>query len=402
MPIAVSNKLSLWLDIDDEYIRADLVNNVLSKFNLVESTMLYCPIAEVTFTDDTGVLIDNYDRLSAGIIKYNVGFPNESGTSNTFEYEHYLFSQRPSQLFTGMTTNSVTFDIVTWDKIGPDLMIKDEVKSFDGEKSASEVIKEIVEDLGLEEGVIEDSQDKRHYIQAQWTNAQFIRYLSKHAESGDGVRGFLYFIDREGKFSFCSPKYLYDQNKGSAIKLTFTNNPAYAEEHKDEAVLSWRFVSRAQKWIVNSGYGSRFKFYDREEYKYDEEEKKIKDDVSKFNTTEYTLLNEDFEDYLRSESVGTKQVDEFKLMTRSMNSLMDLLVVIKYNDSVKLGSVIKFYMPIQDIPEREQKTMLDMIGSEWVVSHIKHMVDKGSMTYYMRLILTRSGVAQKDAQRLIQ
>ena len=401
MPIAVKPKLSFFLKIDD-YLQVDLVAPILSTFKLVESTTLFVPTAKIVFTDDTGLLIDNYDRLYTGELKYNIGFPDEFGTENMNEYTHYLFTQQPSELFTSMTTNSVVFSFVTWDKIGPKLMMQDYVKSFDGEKSASEVVQELISDMGLEEGVIEPSKDKQHYIQAQWTNAQFIRYLAEHAEAESGTRGFLYFVDRDGKFSFCSPEYLYKENKGSAVKLTFTNNPAYYEDHKLETVLSWRFVSRAQLWLTNMSYGKIFKYFDHEDYKYDEETKTLKDDVSNFNTTEYALLNEDFTDYTKSTTVNTKNVDKFKLSTRSTGSLIDLLVLIKYNEDIKLGSVVKFYHPIQDLKEREQKLTLDMIGSDWIVSHVTHMVDKNSMTYYMRIVLTRCGIAQKEASKLMQ
>ena len=401
MAIAVKTKLNFFLEVDD-YVQADLVNNILSSFKLVESTSLFVPTAEIVFTDDTGILIDNYDRLFTGTLAYNLGFPDEFGTDNTNKYEHLFFSQKPSQLFTGMTTNSVTFSFATWDKNGPAFMMQDHVRSFDGEKSASEVVQEVISDMGLEEGVIEKSQDKQHYIQAQWTNAQFIRYLAERAESKDGVRGFLYFLDREGKFTFASPKYIYEQNKGDAVKLTFTNNPAYYEDNKTETVISWRFVSKAQMWLTSMSYGKIFKYYDREEYKYDEETLKLVDAVSKFNTTEYALLNKDFEDYTKSVTDNTKNVEEFMLNTRPMASSMDLMIMIKYNEDVKLGGVVTFYMPIQKLPEREQEITMDMIGGDWIVCQITHLVDKESMTYYMNLVVTRSGVAQKEAKNLIQ
>ena len=398
--IGIKNKLFLLLIIDNE-IQVNLTAGILTKFIIKESTSLFCPIAEVIFTDTTGLVIDNYSKLCTGSLIFKAGYAGESGIEDITAHNHVLVTQKPSQLFTGLSSRSLTFDIVTWSDIGPKLTYGDHVRHFP-EGSASSVITALCAEEGIETGIIEPSIDAQFYIQAQWTNAQFIRYLADKAVSSTNQRGFLYFTDREGKLTFSSPKYLYDQNVSNPIKLVFANNPEYYSEHKDTVILSWTIKSNAQLYISSSSYGTVFKYFNPEEYKYNEELKQMSAEVSNFNFSAASLLNTQFSDYSTSDYLGTKIVDDITMNTRAMSSLMDMSVLVNYNDNIKLGSVIEFYSYSTDEIEATNKVIIDAISSKWVVCDISHQVDKKSMNYYSWISVTRSGIGSKNTTNLMK
>jgi len=400
--LAIKNKLAFYLVIDNA-IQVDFVVGGLSSFLLIESTNSFVPVARLKFTDLTGLVLDNYDKLYTGDLVYNLGHAGDSGKNGVKQYNHYIFTQKPTELFTPVSTSSVAFDITTWAELGPTLTYGDHVRSF-GEVSAADAITALCTEEGIATRMIEPGSDKQFYIQGQWTNAQFIRYLATKAVSKEnGQRGYLYFTDREGKLTFASPKYVYEQNKASAVKLAFASNPKYYAEHKDTTVLSWAFESNAQLFFSSTSYGRVFKYFDPSEYKYDEVLKTAANEVSAFSITTFALLNTKFGDYSLSEPLGRKIVDEVTLNTRSMSSLFDLTVLINYNDDVRLGSVVNFQMHLEKgISSASSRMVLDVISADWVVCKIAHRVDAESKEYFMKLSLTRSGIGQKAAQNLMK
>ena len=127
--LGVKNKLSFFMNID-RYLTINLSAGILSKFFLVEATSSFVPSARLVFTDNNGLVIDNFDRLHTGVLEYHLGYPKASAVDKMFSFEHFLFSLKDAQLFTSMDTASIVMNMATWDIAGPTLMTADHTKSY--------------------------------------------------------------------------------------------------------------------------------------------------------------------------------------------------------------------------------------------------------------------------------
>ena len=402
--LGIKGKASLVMVIN-EAIQADLIG-IASQFYIVEDTSQLVPTAHLTFVDQNGLIIDLMDKLIAGDIRFDFGWPETNESENLFSHRHRLFRINESQQFTAMTASSIALDLVTWSRMAPALTIEDKIRSF-GSVSASTIISQLVSEAGGTEKLIESSADERAYIQAQWTDSQFIRHLADHAVSADGTaRGFLFFFDRHEQFTFASPKYLYDQNKPEEAddesSLIFANNPEIVAEDAS-VILAYSFDSDAKSWLSKNGYGTVFSWYDTTDYSYNTETKKLSDDVANFSISDFTMMETEYDALSKGMYTGRKLDDSDNMLrTRYQASMINLNVLIKFDADINLGDVIRIVLPVPDDPSRkESRVMLDTLSSYWVVSRIVHYIDSRTTEYMMKIKLTRTGVSLKESELLV-
>jgi len=148
------------------------------------------------------------------------------------------------------------------------------------------------------------------------------------------------------------------------------------------------------------GYGRNFKYYDYTDYGYYETLKSVSDEVENFTDSDFPLVSQDYITTSKSRNLGTK-IDDIHLNTRPLSSLIQLEALIRYDKDIKLGSIVQVVLPAQEIPDQVSRVVIDTLSSYWMVSKIVHYVDDVSNDYFMKLMLTRSGVDLKSSDKLV-
>lgn len=138
---------------------------------------------------------------------------------------------------------------------------------------ASEIVKKIGKECNLNV-IVEDTKTTETWIQAYWTNAQFIRYLTTRSINNNNIGGYLFYIRRDKTLMFSTLDYYY-KNKSVNYFGQFI-------KRKDIEILTpinWKIYNRAYTFGVSGMGGVVNSYWDWENNRY---EKSIVD-VTKVN-----------------------------------------------------------------------------------------------------------------------
>jgi len=366
----------------------------LRSFVMIESTNVFLPTLELIVLDRGNELLGSF--TIAGTDKLIIDLSNLTGDSYKYEFE--LYSIKEAELRSLLDIGSNMMTMTFWTPRWRDLFQGFKVRSF-GKMPASAVADAIID---ADEKEIEDSLDARNYIQAQWTDAQFLRHLARYAVGRDSA-GYWYFFDRYDKFFFCTPAYLIKKPLKEGNKFEFVNMPDKIQDMDPEIkpILAWRLVSNYKTLLLQSGYGSVVKYFDYDTKSY-KERTVLYDSTRLPALTDWVYLPEDDLNANRIRSSYQGNITDLgyydepyraasRLISNTTYSLLSLEVIIRGDKNILLGDKISVRIPESAGPIGES---LDMtcISGEWLISRISHMIDVRQRSYLMKLVLVRSGI----------
>lgn len=396
--LGIKDKAVLRMIIDDADF--NLLAGTTSEFYIIEAANMLVPAGHLTFTDVDRSLVNNLDRLMSALITFRVGYPSEFGTENLNDFNHVLFSLKDSDIYSSMDVSTMKISMDTWDFLGPSLTTGNRVMSY-GRDTTDKIIEKFAEDRNIELGTIEPSSDIRSYLQAGWSDATFLRHLSKMAISNEyKTQGYVCFLDRDRKLTFSSVKYLFEKGKENPVNLIFTNNPNLVD--KPNAIISWCIRSNGKFYEYRSGVNRKYAYFDKDLLKFTEETQRFDDNIKNLATSNYTGVSTGESDFTNLIDVGLKN-STISYQNKFQSSMLSFDCLVRYDENIKLGSVILVEIPSGEASLSPQSNIImDSISSYWIVSRITHYVDNTSSNYFLKLSLVRSGIGSNESVGLVK
>ena len=385
--------------INTAYLELLLGNDIsplgtdITDFLIIESVNSFLFVLQITVKDRNNLIIGGLVLSGNDEIKARVS--PDSQFTQIEEYRYELFSIRDAQLSSPLDATTTILKLTAWPFLWKELFQGDKVRSF-GSISASNVIRSIVCENTNTETEIEDSVDRQSYVQAQWTDAQMIRHLAKHAYNGD-IGGYWYFFDRYLKFYFCTPNWLW--SKGIEHRLEFVEEAS----NDNIRILAWKLISNYKTLLLQSGYGSDIKFYDYELKSYQEQNILYTDlNVNSLAKFVYLEQEEISRDRTRSVYLGSKNEEvttpgTYKIINR-VSSLFNLEVLIPGNSNVKLGQAVYVYL----LADNKAIEIMDSLSGAWLIIKIVHRIETQTNQYTQKVVLARDSINSRDKQGLVK
>jgi len=367
---------------------------LLNRFVMIESTNMFLPSLELTVLDRENQLIGAFTITSSDKLVIDISYASDD--TETYEFE--LYSIRESELRSLIDIGSTEVTMTFWPSGWRDLFQGSKVRGF-SKMSASSVASDIV---AAEEKEIELSSEKRNYIQAQWTDAQFLRHLATYAMSRESA-GYWYFFDRYNKFFFCTPIYLMRKPlQQETHKFEFVNVPEELEKEDREykPIFAWRMLSNYQTMLLQSGYGTKVKWFDYDVKSY-KEKTILYTDTNFPSLGKWVFITKDeiTIDRIRSSMIGNTSTDTYYdepyrvatlKMSNTIYSLFTLEVIVLTSKYIRLGDKVLVHIP--EGGSKGSTALIECISGEWLVSKISIMMDVKQRTLFSKLVLIRSSI----------
>jgi hypothetical protein len=371
---------------------------LLRSYIMIESTNMFLPVLQLVVLDRENILLGAFTLTGADRLQIDLG--DLTGDDYTYKYE--LFSIQEAELRSLLAVDSM-MTITFWPLRWKELFKGFKVRGF-SKIPASTVASNVV--TGVKEKEIEPSKESRNYIQAQWTDAQFLRHLAQYAV-GKYSAGYWYFFDRYDKFFFCTPAHLLMKPLKPTHKFEYVNDPESMRDLDREfkPILAWRLTSNYKTLLLQSGYGSTVKWFD-----YDD--KAYKESTILYTNTElpdfvdWVFMSKDDMDknkvrsiYQGNMSKAAYSKEDYRTATRNISNaiynLLSLEIIIRGDKEIRLGDKVQVNIPaIVDLKGIYRR--MDTLSGYWLISKISHMLEVNQRSFLMKLVLLRSGINKPD------
>lgn len=157
--------------------------------------------ATLSFTDNNSLLSDLYPLVQNTVIEFIIG-----DEENQKSWKFYPFTQYSDGKMAQSDVYDVKLDLISI--YAKPFLFFQEFKSMYGR--ASDFVKYIAGKCNLK-CEVEDTKEKRNWINPNWKASQFLRYLAYHATSASGSSGYVYFIRYDGVLIFKSVDKLFEE-----------------------------------------------------------------------------------------------------------------------------------------------------------------------------------------------
>lgn len=352
---------------------------------LTEEIGSLSPSMNVKFYDRSGFIIYKQPIMPNYVFTMRIG----KSSSDYFEYEFKLSNISYSSTdISDMMNVLISIDLVSahWEKI-----YKIQKSRSYSNRLISEVVAQISNEIGYTSKEIEQTNAKTSYIQPYWTNARFIKWLADNALTSDRKSGYVFFCDRNDKFSFKTYTSMY---KGESVADLFHSSSREGDENDRFALPT--ITNNYIPHMRYSGFGMTHVAYD-----YDNREF-IREVVSPDRNASSPLSSHHMiaTDHISSEIINYCGRDikpnlSENILVKAMNNVQSIDIVLNGRTDIAIGEVVTLKLPVSIDSDTFESTN-HIYGGKWLVSRLGHQINIPKKDYSILCKLTRNGINLPD------
>lgn len=392
----VKDSYYIKLDVED-LLSENVGGKKLSQFNvssivLTESMMSLTPSMNVKFVDHHGTLMTSNPITPKDKFTLYYGKTEEDSLSCTFRY-----SSINIEPLSGMKQEEYLFSA---DMVLPewkDMFISTYSRSWSDIK-CSEVIENITESFGYSYRYIEPTINTQNMIQPDWTNKNFIKWLSKNSENESGIGGYVYYATLENEFYF------------RTIEDIITNSEPRKIEHqlKTADQLGFNYSKFTNNYMNQSDtglLGTSATHFDYSKKEFITKEISISD-IKQVQMAESTMVHEDDSspsyNYYGGRDIRTNKVVEND-MTSSLNSMVQSEIIVQGRNDIHVGDVIELVIPVsREMQKLSNSVINQMYSGYWIVWKVSNIFDIKNEKYITKIFMMSDGVNNMDSPEFIE
>ena len=378
---SVNDDFYVGLTIDDGKEDNSLITQSVTSVSLIETMLSSSTYLNVKFMDGVGEIMYDKTIIPDNEFEVTYGINKEENSVSKFKLSKLSINQMN---ISDMDTFYITADMIhnKWES----LFKKNESRSWK-KKKYSEVVEDIVKEIGIEVYDIEDTKEKYDVIQPNWTNAQMLKWLTNRSVNSEGIGGYVYFFRLDGTFVFKSLHSLYGE-------------PAVMDMHfagttRDKTGFTNLTIDNNYMPTLNSGgFGIKYEHFDYDTKTYITGEKKITDiDERQLSDWYYIPEKHNSPDklYYGGRDMDTESVSENAILSSS-NSVQRATVGLSGTTTLKIGDIINMIIPISNKLIINNPMINQTHSGHWMIWKIVHMFDMEAETYETKLFISRSGI----------
>ena len=377
-----------------------------------ESINMLFPVMAMRFQDLRSIALDH-----EGFAKIQILFGTDQSNFSIWNFINTVMKESPITYLKEPTLQSRILECI--DETSLKYLATSKIKGY-GYTTASNVIRTIVNNIHRDEKQltlnIEESVDKNYYVQAGFTNSQFIYYLADRAVNSNGYGGYFAWIDYRhqdasnqqffSRFNFTTVEKLSNQDvKAEIIYNTHHNVLGEAKANrgilKDGSILAWGLSIGYDSFPTVRSYSRKVAWYDIENLRYMETEKDIEDfkrlgNKQREEIKKYDPIFKHYDNYLQNNDLRLTRLDyaatstssEVKgIATKSMQRnwfKRHCAIQIFGNLKLRVGDKVKLTVPLA-----AHKPFMESLSGEWIIAKMIHMIAFPATDYIIKVVLAR-------------
>ena len=307
-------------------------------------------------------------------------------------------------------TFSVHFVHETWKKFAYEIHCRGW-----SNKKYSDVVKEIADECNFDvTDIIETEETLESIQQPNWTDAKMMRWIMSRAGAASKGGEYEYSISMDGKFVFApfssyinrefkiregldnipiiylggQPNQSEERRKNNSGSNIYASNYSIVEDSTDNH-------KQGAGGVVNAWYDYNEAEYKREPLKYSE--------TSNVQTSEWSLVNEDYEDsplflshgrnHIEAETIGENRICSI------VNSMQKVRVLLPSSTVLRVGEVVNFKIPNPLKFVEDQGKYNEVHSGKYVIASVTNNLDndKKDPTFTTEILLVRQGIDKKES-----
>ncbi len=382
-----------YISLETESETEVLKSNVES-INLIETLGSLSPIMVLRFQDFMGDIVTTTTVYPDGVYNLNIGKTMEDLEQFSFSVSKNKF-QNLNRSYLESIGCALYFISDKWP-----LLFKNKFNRGWKQQKISYIVNQIVSEIGFEGIDIEATEGKFNHIQPNWTNLQFIDWLSKQAFSTNGVAGYEYGATLNNNFFFKSFNELLNQEPKKEIIL----GQLFDEKSQEFSQATDLAIEQNYAEIMREGGGGyRYQYFDWFNKENISESLRISE-TSQRQLSDWYYIAESHEDAanfkMLSRDLNASRAIEHRI-THLTTSIQKVEVKIEGDITIHIGDVVNLV-----IPSARFKTdpFNEFYSGYYLVSEVEHRLESlnKERKFDTVLKLTRQGVDNTDLQGFVE
>ena len=387
-----------------------------------EALSIPSPMLIVTFLDAHGDLM-NAKKLDSAV-GYELKMESFDGSTSVSRWNmSHIEHKNTVQGESSQGTFSVHFVHETW----KDFAYVTKCRGWK-RKKYSDVVKEIADECGFDVTEIADTKREIETIQQPtWTNAKMIRWIMNRCHPLEGSGEYEYSISIDGKFvfaplsSFINQDFQLREGADEPIEIYLGHKPYSSDVEGGQKRINKKIKKKREKDNPNASYsamnymivedssenhkqgagGVVNSWYDFDNAEYKREEMKYSD-TSNLQLSEWSLVNEDYEDsplFLfhgrnakEAENIGENRI------TSVVNAMQKVRVILPASPNLKAGEIVNFTIPNPNEYKDYQGINNEFHSGKYIIHSVTNNIDASNKApmFNTELLLVRQGVDKKE------
>lgn len=372
---------------DNFYIRFESEHDTalnaigIKKIGIIETMTIGSPFLMMNFFDGFGDLINLAYFSPDAEYNFYIGKSKEENVKvpvklSMLEFENTIIG----------APENVAFDLTFLSNHWNDLLKDTKSRSWK-DKKYSEVVEEIIVEIGIEEYDIEPTADLFDIIQPDWTNYQMLKWLSENSKNEIGIAGYDFGFTTEGKFFFNTYNKMYSQKTEKKYTLSTVAN----DERPTFATLN--FSNNYSGMLNQGGFGLNHTHFDYETKTFTTTKTKYSDS-NVVQISDWNFISEEHETaskrFYGGRDINTKTTAENRI-SNIVNSFYKANIIIKGDMNLHIGDVISLEIPPSQFATRKA-VINEKYSGTWLIQKVDHDLDFDTKVFSSRLTLVRTGM----------
>jgi len=379
-----------------------------------EAMSIPSPVLVVTFMDAHGDAMNATKLNSAS--RYTLVLESYDGSK--IESKWYLSHVNHSNSVIGSSeqgTFSVHFVHETWKKFAYEIHCRGWSNS-----KYSDIVREIADECSFDVTDIIDTEETLEAIQQpNWSNAKMLKWIMTRAGSSNKGGEYEYAISMDGKFvfapfsSYIQREFQIREDLNEIPIIYLGGQPSKSQERRDNNSKTNIYASnyyvvedsmdnhkQGAGGVVNAWYDFNNAEYRREPLKYSE--------TSNLQTSEWSLVNEDYEDsplfmshgrnHTEAETIGENRICSV------VNAMQKIRVLLPSSPVLRVGEVVNFKIPNPLKYVEDQGKYNEVHSGKYVIASVTNNLDndKKNPTFTTEILLVRQGIDKKESNYYVK
>lgn len=377
--------LKLSSDFDSRLALADI-----SSCLVTESFNFNSPLFLIRFTDAFGDLI-THNRISPDS-DYKLSLGRDEENAESFDFQ---LSKNTFQTTAFGKTENVLSQIYFVSSKWKDFIATKKHRSWK-EKKYSEVVREIVSDLGFQSIEIEETDGKFDILQPGWTDYQLLKWMVKRCVNVEGIGGYEIGITFDNRFIFKTVHSLINQRP---IKEYYFGGEDYDVEK--DYFFNIEIIQDYADLVKQGGSGYRYSYFNYETKEY-VTDSMTPSDTDQRQLSDWLYITENHEGdhdwYYGGRSTDTPDKVQTRILNTT-NSIQKLKIDVRGNVDLHIGDIIKLYIA----PTEHSKLKInEFYSGHYMITKVAHEINFGGKDFITQLTLSRQGVNGTDIEGFVE
>jgi len=362
----------------------------IASVSVIETLMGSSPYLNIKFIDAVGELINQYPIIPDNIFHVTYGTTKESSVLSKFKMSTMKYELLSN---TDVESILVSSDMIhyKWE----DMIKKTYSKSWK-EKKYSDVVADVIKDIGFDKTDIEPTKGIYDVLQPNWTNSNFLKWLTKQSTNESGIGGYAYYLTLDNKFVYSSFDNLFNKSPKKTLKHSST----------DENGKGFNFFTIKNNYIPtlnHGGFGMDYMYFDYETKTYVQKDKVLTDIDERQLSDWYYVAESNVEPsklFYGGRDTKTEEVVQNRILSTA-NSVQNVEIYISGDSDLHVGDLINLHIPVSK-KVIDNSVINEVYSGYWMIWKAAHLFDIDGGLYTSQLSLTRNGINGKYIDGLVK